>query len=79
LQVTAPPALALPKMYHEEARSDLHLFCACVRACMRACMCQLVTRSVDSSGRIQLSFIQVFESNVQNVHHYSINIIEVCF
>jgi len=48
-----------------------------VGACVR--VCQPVARSVDSSGRIKLNFIQVFESNVQNVHHYSVNIIEVYF
>jgi len=26
-----------------------------------------------------LNFIQIFESNVQNVHHYSVNIIEIYF
>jgi len=39
LKVTAPSALALPKVYHVEvARSDLPLLCAraCVRACVRA-------------------------------------------
>jgi len=51
-----------------------------VRACVHACVCQpMNARLVDSSGRIQLSFIQVFELNVQNVHHYSVNIIEAYF
>jgi len=69
---TAPPALALSKAYHVKiVRSDLHLVCVCV--------CVPVERSMDSSGRIKLSFIQVFKSNVQNVHHYSVNIIEVYF
>jgi len=54
--------------------------CVCVRARARAHeVCQPVARSVDCSERIKLSFIQVFESNVQNVHHYSVNIIEVYF
>jgi len=51
--------------------------CACARA--RARLCQPVARSVDSSGRTKFSFIQVFQSNVQNIHHYSVNIIEVYF
>jgi len=41
--------------------------------------CQPMARSMDSFGKIKLSFIQVFELNVQNVHHYSVNIIEVYF
>jgi len=32
MKVTAPPVLALPKVYHVEvARSNLRLFCVCVR------------------------------------------------
>jgi len=79
LQVTKPPTL--PKVYHAEiTRSNLPLFFvrACVHACVRACVC--VPASEDKiGGRIQLSFIQVFKPNVQNVHHYSVNIIEVYF
>jgi len=53
--------------------------CVCVRARARARVCVCVhasahachPRSVDFSGR-KLSFIQIFESNVQNVH-YSVN------
>jgi len=75
LKVTAPLALALPKVYHVEiARSDLYLFCVCMCVCV--CVC---ARQIDGFfWRIKLNFIQVFESNVQNVH-YSVNIIKVYF
>jgi len=49
LQVIKTPALTLHKVYHVEiAQSDLHLFCACVRACVY----QPIATSVDSFGRI---------------------------
>jgi len=80
---TAPPALALPKVYQALALPKVwrlldRIYTSFVRVPL-LCVCQPVVRSVDSSRRIKLSFIQVFESNVQNVHYYSVNIIEVYF
>jgi len=57
------------------------LLCVCARA--RACVCVCVC--VSASGKIDGFFwkntieLQIFESNVQNVHHYSVNIIEIYF
>jgi len=46
LKVTAPPALALSKVYHVEVtRSDLHLFCVCVCVCARARACMPASKN----------------------------------